>query len=190
MQRIQPRWPSNESTGAILDADWLAEGTRKPVTDAEQGIIDRALVSYDAGDILYAGGVAGYVRTEYHRQYRMQRFGTQFLHQPPNILRAGDVRGIHYLEWIDHIDHMKRVGFLEEALSLTYECIDAAERVRAIDGLQVGPGWYKRACIILRKLGDADAELRVIEGVLERWPQDAEFTRRLVSVRKLLVARE
>lgn len=38
--------------------------------------------------------VPTYVCTEYHRQYFVRTFGTQFLHQPAVVLAAGDVRGI------------------------------------------------------------------------------------------------
>lgn len=145
-------WPQAEATGEVFDLDWYNTGTAKAITAAEQAVVDRAFKAQDPGAVLYEPNVPAFVRTEYHRQYFVRNFGTQFLHQPPAILAAGDVRGIFYLEWSDFVDHMKRTNHLEEALALTYECIDAAERIERIDHMEPGPGWYEKAAIILRKM--------------------------------------
>lgn len=87
-------WPQAEATGEVFDLDWYDAGTVKAITTAEQEVIDRAFKAADPGAILYGPSVPAYVRTEYHRQYFVRSFGTQFLHQPPAILAAGDVRGI------------------------------------------------------------------------------------------------
>jgi hypothetical protein len=179
-------WPQAEATGEVFDLDWYDTGTAKAITAAEQSIIDRAFKAPDPGTILYAPTVPAYVRTEYHRQFFVRRFGTQFLHQPPPILAAGDVRGIFYLEWSDFIDHMKRTNHLEEALALTYECIDAAERIERIDHMAPGPGWYDKAAIILRKMNDYEAEVRLIEDVVRRYPNFSHLEQRLPAARKLL----
>ena len=179
-------WPQAESTGEVFDLGWYDTGTAKSITAAEQQIIDRAFKAADPGAILYEQIVPAYVRTEYHRQYFVRGFGTQFLHQPATVLAAGDVRGIFYLEWSDFIDHMKRTNHLEESLALTYECIDAAERVERIDHMVPGPGWYEKAAILLRKLDDYDAEIRLIEGVVRRYPNFRHLEQRLPTARKLL----
>jgi hypothetical protein len=179
-------WPHAEATGEVFDLDWYDAGTAKAITAAEQEFIDRAFKAADPGAILYGPSVPAYVRTEYHRQYFVRSFGTQFLHQPPAILAAGDVRGIFYLEWSDFIDHMKRTNHLEEALALTYECIDAAERIERIDHMEPGPGWYEKAAIILRKMNDYESEIRLIEDVVRRYPNFSHFEQRLPTARKLL----
>lgn len=176
-------WPQAESTGEVFDLGWYDTGTARSITAAEQQVIDRAFKASDPGVVLYAQSVPAYVRTEYHRQYFVRSFGTQFLHQPPATLVAGDVRGIFYLEWSEFIDQMKRTNHLEEALALTYECIDAAERIERIDHMKPGPGWYEKAAIILRKMDDYEAEIRLIEDIVRRYPN---FRQRLPTARRLL----
>lgn len=178
-------WPQAEATGEVFDLDWYNAGTAKAITAPEQAVVDHAFKAQDPGEVLYGPSVPAYVRTEYHRQYFVRSFGTQFLHQPPAILAAGNVRGIFYLEWSDFIDHMKRTNHLEEALALTYECIDAAERVDRIDHLGPGPGWYEKAAIILRKLKDYETEIRLIEEVVRRYPNFDYLEQRLPAARKL-----
>ncbi len=180
-------WPTGEDTGDLFDLAWLDNGTRKQVDDAGEAVIARALTSPDPDGVLSASGVQPSVRTEYQRRRAIALFGTNFLHQPEPVLRAGDVRGVFYLEWGYHIDHLKRTGHLEEALALTYQVIEAAERVDALERQQYGAaGWYRRAAIILRKLGDYEAEIRLIEDVLERYPGYSELSDRLPTSRRLL----
>lgn len=174
-------WPIDQETGEVFDLDWLDASTRKPVAPAEQLLIDRAAASSDPGSILYAEGVPSHVRTEYHRQKLIVEFGCRFLHQPAAVLRTGDVRGVFYLEWDAHIDQLKRAGHLEEALALTYECIDAAERLHGGDAA----GWYERATVILRQMKDYDAEIRLIEDVTARWPKYTRLRERLPRARAL-----
>ena len=179
-------WPQAEATGEVFDLDWYDTGTTKAITATEQEVIDRAFKAQDPGVVLYAPNVPAHVRTEYHRQFFVRSFGTQFLHQPPAILAAGNVRGIFYLEWTDLIDHMKRTNHFEDALALTYECIDAAERIERIDHMQPGPGWYEKAAIILRKMNDYEAEIRLITDVVRRYPNFSHLEQRLPAARKLL----
>lgn len=181
-------WPAAEESGEIFDLDWYDRGTAKPLKPSEQQLIDHAFKADDPGTVLYAPHVPAYVRTEFHRQYFVRTFGAKFLHQPPAILSAGNVRGIFYLEWSDIIDHMKRTNHLEEALALTYDCIDAAERVGRIGHLGPGPGWYERASIILRKLKDYEVEVRFIEDVVRRYPNFKQLGQRLPFARKLLAS--
>lgn len=179
-------WPTSESDSTVFDLGWLDRGTKKPVSLKEQAHIDGALAVSDPGALLYAPGVESYVRTEYQRQLKLHFWGTHFLHQPMNVLEAGLVRGAFYLEWGDHIEQMKREGFLEEALVLVYEVIDAAESVDRVEGSGMGAaGWYSRACIILRKLKDPESEVRLIERVLEEYPRMKTLADRLPAARKL-----
>lgn len=179
-------WPIGESTGVVFDLDWLDRGTKKLVSVKEQALIDGALAVADPEALLYAPGVQPYVRTEYNRQLKLHSWGTHFLHQPMNVLEAGLVRSAFYLEWGDHIEQMKREGYLEEALALVYEVIDAAERVDRVEGSGMGAaGWYSRACIILRKLKDPESEVRLIERVLKDYPRMKSLADRLPTARKL-----
>jgi hypothetical protein len=180
LERNAIAWPAHDETGEIFDLDWLDSGTRKPLTDDEEAVIGRARVMRDPDAVLFAPGVAPHVRSEYNRRHKLSQFGIRFAHQPTHILRAGDVRGAFYLEWGDHIEHLKRTEHLETALALLYEVIDAAERVDAIEQRGSGAaGWYKRAAIILRKLGDYESEIRLIDDVERRFPG-----RQLISGRR------
>lgn len=174
-------WPTSNETGEIFDLEWLDAGTRKPVSEAEERIILAAAEVDDPESILWVDSVPSYVRTEYIRRVKIFYFGRHFLHQPAHVLHRGDVRGVFYLEWDDHIDHLKRTGHLEEALALTYEVIDAAERVNGGDAA----GWYSRAAVILRKLRDYDSEVRLIEQVTQRLPARTDLLARLPTARRL-----
>lgn len=179
-------WPVTNESDQLLDLEWLDRSTRKPVTLAEQARIDGALAVKDPYAILNAPGVSSQMRTEYNRQLKIHFWGTHFLHQPMNILEAGLVRGAFYLEWGDHIEQMKREGYLEESLALVYEVIDAAERVDRIERRGMGAGgWYSRACIILRKLKDPESEVRLIEQVLRDYPKMDDLRKRLPAAREL-----
>lgn len=179
-------WPIAESSGEVFDLGWLDVGTRKPVSLKEQAFIDRALALEDPSAILWAPGVPSYVRTEYRRQHHIYPWGARFLHQPTRILSAGMVRGAFYLEWGAHIELMKRTGHLEEALTLSYEVIDAAERVALLEGEDGGAaGWYNLAFVILRKVKDYDSEVRLIEDVMRRFPRRDDLSSRLATARRL-----
>lgn len=179
------RWPTSDDGEIVFDLAWLDDGTRRPVSTGGEAVIQAALASPKPEAILFAPGVETTTRTEYHRRRAIARFGQQFLHQPQHKLAAGDVRGVFYLEWASHIEHMQRTGHLESALSLVYEVIDAAERVDALDGFGVGAaGWYKRAAVLLRKMGDHAAEVRLIDDVTRRYPgRTGMETRRQTAVR-------
>jgi hypothetical protein len=53
--------------------------------------------------------------------------------------KNGMVDGVHYLELVEPIKHLKREGGLAEALLLCYKAIEAAERDRG--GREPAP-WY------------------------------------------------
>lgn len=179
-------WPTLEESSEVLDLKWLDRKMKKPVSIGEQALIDGALAVKEPYALLSAPGVSSQVRSEYNRQLKIHFWGTHFLHQPMNILEAGLVRGAFYLEWGDHIEQMKRDGNLEEALSLTYEVIDAAERVSKIEGDGLGAaGWYARACIILRKMKDSESEIRLIKRVAREYPKMKKLNERLPAAQKL-----
>lgn len=94
-------------------------------------------------------------------------------------IRAGMKRGVHYLELIEPIKQLKRENRLEEALTLAYQAIQAAENEARREAKKGGgrepPPWYTlQAAIIHRKLKQRDAEI----AVLERWMKAAPPDRR------------
>jgi stress response protein SCP2 len=96
----------------------------------------------------------------------------------------GLVRGTHFLKWSDEVARLKREGHLEEALTVLLEILDATERVQAQERAnapiraewfqkfgqdvvvrETPPGWTENAAIVLRKLGDLEGEIAIID----RW---------------------
>lgn len=94
------------------------------------------------------------------------------------------VRGRPIFDWREEIAFLKTRGSVHEALDLLMECIAATERQQDLQrqhapllaaahgGLEddhlpgeTPPWWTEQAAIILRKLGDAEGEL----AVLDRW---------------------
>lgn len=169
-------WPVDEATGELLDLAWLDLGTAKPVTAAEDDLIEAARRSDHPEDVLYANGVRSEARTEYDRRVAMARFGRNFLHQPRDVLAAGDVRGLFYLEWAMHIDQMKREARLQAALDLAMQTVAAADAVTALRGGNWGAsGWYLKAALVLRKMGDHETELDLLRTGLQKHPDDVRL---------------
>jgi hypothetical protein len=109
-----------------------------------------------------------------------------YLTMEPHAREAATVRGRGLREWVEHIDHLKRTGHLQEALDLMGECVNAAVRLLELRE-QVGvETWLIRSAIILRKLGDYANEVSFIESVLETWPDLDELAARLPRARQLL----
>jgi hypothetical protein len=99
---------------------------------------------------------------------------------------AAVVRGRPLWDWIPVIDEHKRAGRLADARDLTMECIDAMEKYSDIHGYGNGAaGWYFRAGIIYRRLGDYDGELAVIDRGLAFMPNNDELLRRREKAIKL-----
>lgn len=162
-------WPHSFDTGEQLDLDWWDRGTRRQLSADEESRVEAALKG-DDGSI--APPVPAYVRTEFWRRVKFQEWGRAFLHQDPEVQKAGTVRGVFYLNWSPIIQHMKRSGYLVEALSLLLECIPAGERAAELAGWSVpaaGPAWYEDVCIVLRKLGAPSLEVDFIDDVIERF---------------------
>ncbi|WP_460464065.1 hypothetical protein [Arthrobacter pigmenti] len=78
-------------------------------------------------------------------------------------IETGMVKGFHYLELVEPIKQLKREGRLQEALELCYQAIAGAEK--DTEGQMPAPWYTKQAAIVLRKLGERDEEI----AVLERW---------------------
>lgn len=96
------------------------------------------------------------------------------------------VRSMSFEAASQTVDQLKREGRLEEALELAYECSDALERANAVIGVTGAGSWYERQAIILRKLGDLEAEVRLIEDVRRRFPEKNLLAGRLHAARELM----
>lgn len=96
----------------------------------------------------------------------------------------GLVRGADFLKWGDEVARLKREGHLREALGILLEILDATEQVQAQERAnaperaallrwrvenvvvrETPPGWTENAAIVLRKLGDIEGEIAIID----RW---------------------
>ncbi|MGV8964735.1 MAG: hypothetical protein ACOH2F_00525 [Cellulomonas sp.] len=73
-----------------------------------------------------------------------------------------DVRGYHYAFWPDTIRRLIHDGFADQALALTLECVDAAERDAPFwDGCPA-PWYTETAATIYRRRGDYAAEIALL----------------------------
>lgn len=99
---------------------------------------------------------------------------------------AAHVRGRSLWAWMPVIEQFKREGRLDDARDLVMECIDAMEQWAAILGHASGAaGWYRRAAIIFRKLGDYDGEVAVIDRGLSFMPTNQGLLARRESAVRL-----
>lgn len=80
-------------------------------------------------------------------------------------ISAGMVKGYHYVELAEPIKQLKRDGRLQDALTLAYSAIEAAENEARHSGREPAPAYTLHAAIVHRKLGQHDEE----RAVLERW---------------------
>lgn len=180
-------WPCSFASDERFDLAWWDAGTRKHLSVDEEARVADALKGDEAR---IAPPVPAYVRTEFWRRIKFQEWGRAFLHQDPEVQKAGTVRGVFYLNWSPIIQHMKRTGFMAEALSLLLECVPAGERASEVAGWTVpaaGPAWYENVCIVLRKLGEPSLEVEFIDDVLDRFGGGAYWAslekRRMTALR-------
>lgn len=113
-----------------------------------------------------------------------------------------EVRGESYHFWGPTIAELKRENRLAEALELAIECAAAAERDPLwqhdpIEWRTPAPAWTDDSCIIARKMGNNELEIKLIE----RWashlaPEHRDaimdssgMGKRLVKARSLLAKR-
>jgi hypothetical protein len=80
-------------------------------------------------------------------------------------ITAGMVKGYHYVELAEPIKQLKRDGRLQDALTLSYVAIEAAENEARQSGREPAPAYTLHAAIVHRKLGQHEEE----RAVLERW---------------------
>ncbi len=99
---------------------------------------------------------------------------------------AGLVRGRHYTEWIPTLDELRSSGDDDTALTLLWECIQAAERAARVAGTSPAPGYTKRAAVIYRRRKDYAREIEV----MERWEAAAPPGYRGAMADRLAVARK
>lgn len=101
--------------------------------------------------------------------------------------RGRSVRGKPYYLWVPTIEQLKRESRHEEVLVLLYECVAAAERDRGVGG--PAPAYTEHAAIVHRKMGDHDAEVKVLKRWLrlagEHDPKRARMSERLAKASAL-----
>lgn len=180
-------WPTDDTTGEVFDDVWLRAGTTGSLDVAQLARVRRAAELFGSDtDPTTKAEMAEYYRevSALQRERHLAAGGVEEATQ-----RARLVRGRDFLEWLELTEHLKRTGHTEAALSLLYECIDAARRGEAPD-----VGLHERAAIILRKLKDYEAEVRLLEECIDRQQARGETTSdmpaRLGKARKLLAKSE
>jgi len=94
------------------------------------------------------GDLAGYARTLWALEHR-----------------AGEVRGLFYVDWIPTLDKLRTEKKDDAALGILLECVDAAERVARVIGREPAPGYTERAAVIYHRRKEYAAEIAIIE----RW---------------------
>jgi hypothetical protein len=155
-------WPTDPESGLVFDDAWLLAGLEKAVNE------NQYRAKLEARDDMAT-----------LRRERLFQPGLDGHDQQADMLRGRD-----WLEWNEHVHQMKREGYLECALALVYEMMDTA-RGSAYWDHKPPPGWYDQAAIILRKLKDFDAEVRLMEEALRNYPGSEDFSTRLEKAKAL-----
>jgi hypothetical protein len=155
-------WPIDPATGIVFDDEWLLDGLKEAVNA-----------------IQYASKVEGREDSAQLRRERLFQPGLDGHDQRVDMLRGRD-----WLEWGEHVAQMKREGYLECALALVHEMMGTT-RGSAFWEHTPPPGWYNEAAVILRKLKDYDAEVRILGEALEGYPDSESFSTRLQKARAL-----
>lgn len=106
--------------------------------------------------------------------------------------RVRQVRGRDPWDHMPEIAQLKRDGQLEEALALIYECMDASARSDQVElafgsylGTEPSGRWWNEAGIVLRRMGDCDSEVRLLERLLDEWPKAERIKHRLDKAKQL-----
>lgn len=167
-------WPVDDETGEVFDDAWLRDGTTGHLTRAQLDRVWRAAISpgIDQEPTTKAEEAEYYRATRY--LLTMKRLETPGTDGEYNQ-HARMVRGRDLLEWREHVEHLSRLGRYEQALALNYECSDAAERINGAEGAAI----VKRSSILLRKMKDYEADVRLMQDAIVRFPRDPEFVNRL-----------
>ncbi|ANG84647.1 HIRAN domain-containing protein [Microbacterium aurantiacum] len=100
--------------------------------------------------------------------------------------RAGMVDGVHYLQMVEPIKHLKREGRLEDALVLCMKAIEAAESSAKREKTSPPPFYTEQAAIVLRKLGRRDEEIAVLNRYVDACPPKYRQNRIKERLDKLL----
>lgn len=100
--------------------------------------------------------------------------------------RAGMVDGVHYLQMVEPIKHLKREGRLEDALAICLKAIEAAESAAKREKTSPPPFYTEQAAIVLRKLGQRDEEIAVLQRYLKACPPKYRENRIKERLDKLL----
>lgn len=117
----------------------------------------------------------------------MERHGPHAA-SPNDSIEHGDYADTydHYTEAVDDVKRLKREGRHDEAESLLWWCIEAAERQAREQGYGTVPPWYyEHLAIVYRKDGRHDDEVGVLERYVERGGEKEELLDRLDRAREL-----
>lgn len=125
------------------------------------------------------GGIDGELTTPAERRFARDEGHRQLFHEirESHVTDEGvasesliEVRGESYHYWGPTVAELKRENRLPEALELAIECAAAAERdpvwqQEPTQWRTPAPAWTDDCCIIARKLGNLELEIKL----LERW---------------------
>lgn len=87
-------------------------------------------------------------------------------------ITAGMVKGYHYVELAEPIKQLKRDGRLQDALTLSYAAIEAAENEARHSRREPAPAYTLHAAVVHRKLGQHEEERAVLERWIAATPKD------------------
>lgn len=103
--------------------------------------------------------------------------------------RASETRGLHYVDWVSEIDHLRSTKNDQEAESLLLDCVAAAERGALVSGREPAPGYTNRLAIIYRRQKRYADEVTIIERWEAACPRErrgpGQLADRLVKAREL-----
>ena len=102
--------------------------------------------------------------------------------------RAGEIRGLNYVDRVAELDHLRSTKNDQQAEPLLLECVAAAERQALVAGCEPAPGYTNRLAIIYHRQKRYADEVAIIE----RWelacPRERRGPGKLAD--RLLKARE
>jgi hypothetical protein len=174
------RNPAVANKTAVVRCRIYAQDTPKWKVRATLGPYESAVASLEDTQSAAEGRAAQAVMAELRRQ-RLAAGGQEAFAQSRRL-----VQGMDFVEWVEPIKQMRRDGDDESALRVLLECIAAAERDAVANGWQPPPWYTEQASIILRKQGDHDGEITLLERYLAAYPDGTpqpDIAERLINAR-------
>ena len=77
--------------------------------------------------------------------------------------KPGNIDGIHYTEYVDRINELKRAQRTDDAIALLLRCVDATEAEDNVNQWGVAPGYYEQLAILYRKEKRFSDEVSILE---------------------------